>query len=146
MAYIQLDAGSEFSKALTIHTLVRQGEEQQALAVGRPNMPQWKSYDLLLACLERRPRSTIADLAATVQPVDDPETNYFAATHLAYCGETRAALTMLEQAIAGHYCSYPVLESDPFFRHLRAEPGFARVRQAGLACQRRFLAEVGRDR
>ena len=146
MAYIQLDAGSEFSKALTIHTLVRQGEEQQALAVGRPNMPQWKSYDLLLACLERRPRSAIADLAATVQPVDDPETNYFAAAHLAFCGETRAALAMLELAIAGHYCSYPILESDPFFRRLRAEPGFARVLQAGQACQRSFLAEVGRDR
>jgi hypothetical protein len=106
-------------------------------------MPQWKSYDLLLACLERRPQSVIAGLAAAVQPNEDPETNYFAAAHLAYCRQTRAALALLEKAIAGGYCSYPALETDPFFRELRAESAFDRLRHAGKACQRSFLAQLG---
>ena len=105
MNYLQLDLGSGFAKALTIDMLVRQGKEQEALRVGSPNLPQWASYDMLLACVERRPASKIRELAKNVQPVEDPESNYLFAAHLAYCGEADAALATLRRAIAGGYCS-----------------------------------------
>ena len=85
--YVDLDHGSDFAKALTILMLVRDGKESEAVALGSPNMPQWNSYDLLLACAAHRPPSEIDALAAAVRPSDDPETNFFAAAHLAYCGQ-----------------------------------------------------------
>jgi hypothetical protein len=48
---------------------------------------------------------------------------------------------MLQRAIDGKYCSYPVIESDPFFYSLRGEPGFQAIREAGIACQREFVAQ-----
>ena len=51
MNYLQLDQGSDFAKALTIDMLARQGRTQEALQVGAPNIPGWKSYDVLRACL-----------------------------------------------------------------------------------------------
>jgi hypothetical protein len=138
--YIQLDAGSELAKALTIHTLVRAGREAEALRVERPYMPQWKSYALLLACVERRPVAETDALAGAVLPDDDPETNYFSAAHLSYCGRTQEAIELLERSIAGPYCSSPVVEPDPFFAGLRARPEFARIRASAIACRDDFLA------
>jgi hypothetical protein len=146
MGYIKLDPNGEFAKALTIHTLVRQGKEREALQVERPYMPQWKSYAVLLACLAHSPASEVAALAAAVKPDDDPETNYFAAAHLAYCGQTSAALQMLKRAIQRNYCSYPTIDSDPYFARVRGTAEFAAIRSAAIACQKSFLAERNQQR
>ena len=99
--------------------LARQGKTQEALQIGSPNIPEWRSYDLLLACLARKPSSEIATLAGSVRASDDPELNYFAAAHLAYCDQTEAAVDLLRRAIKGNYCSYPAMESDPLFAKVR---------------------------
>jgi hypothetical protein len=78
---------------------------------------------------------------ARVKPSDDPETNYFSASHLAYCGQRSSALEMLKRAIEGKYCSYPALDSDPFFAIVRSQPEFAELRSAAIACQAKFLAQ-----
>ena len=139
--YIQLDPGGEWARALTIHGLVSVGREAEALTLGRPDMPQWRSYDLLLACVARRPESQIAALTASLPLDADPETSYYSAAHLAYCGQDRAAVARLQHAIDGSYCSYPAIDTDPYFARLRGTPEFARVREAGVACQRAFLAQ-----
>ena len=141
--YISLDLGSEWAKALSIHMLVRQSKEQEALRIGSPHIRQWNSYDMLLACVQQSPPPEILALAAAVKPVDDPETNYFSAAHLAYCGQSRAALEMLKQAIQGKYCSFPAIDLDPYFTGLRSKTEFADVRSAAMACQRDFLAHRG---
>ncbi len=141
MDYIHLDAGSDFASAMSISILLRQGREQEALQIGPPHIPQWPSYDMLLACAQRRPSAEIAALAETVQPSDDPEANYLSAANLAYCGQTDAALQMLKRAIQGNYCSYPAIDSDPFFASVRAKPEFAEIQSAAIACQKDFLAE-----
>lgn len=143
MDYIQIDAGSEWAKALTMDTLVRQGKEKEALQVGPASVPQWAGYDMFLACVQHRPAAEIVALARGVRPVDDPEENYFAAGHLAYCGQANAAVKMLKRTIEGHYCSYPAIDSDPFFASLRVKPEFADMRSAAIACQIKFLAERG---
>lgn len=143
IAYLNLDAGSEYSKALSIHALVWQGKEQQALQMGRPQMPRWKSFDLLLACLERRPAAEIAAFARKIRVEEDPELNYLSADHLAYCGQTTAALEMLRSAVQGGYCAVPAMDSDRLLASLRSAPEFAAIRALGLACQSRFLVERG---
>ncbi len=53
--YLNLDPGSDFAKALTIDTLVRQGKEQEALQLESPHNPQRAGYDILLAYLQHKP-------------------------------------------------------------------------------------------
>ena len=144
MNYLRLDQGGDFAKALHIDMLARQGRTQEALQLGSPNIPEWRSYDLLLACLAHKPSSEIATLAGSVRASDDPELNYFAAAHLAYCGQTEAAFDLLSRAIKGNYCSYPAIESDPLFAKVRSTSQYADMRAAGRACQERFVAR--RDR
>ena len=140
MNYVDLDHGSDFAKALSIHMLVRQGKEQPALELAAPQIPHWSSFDMLLACARHRPASEVVTLAARVKPSGDPETDYLFATHLAYCGETQAAISMLKGAIRSGYCSYPAMDSEPYFSKLRATAEFAEARTAGQTCQRDFLA------
>lgn len=143
--YLNLDRGSDWTKALTIHMLVGQGKAEEALKLGSPSIPQWPNYDMLLAFIQRKPSSEIRVLAGAVKASDDPETNYFSAAHLAYCGQTYAALEMLRRAIKGNYCSYPAIESDPFFASLRTKPEFAEIRSAAMQCQNNFLAQRGQS-
>ncbi len=138
--YLALDPRSEWTKALGLHLLVRAGRVDEARQLDPPRMPQWKSYTLLLACLANRPQAEVTALAAAVVPDSDPEANYFAAAHLAWCGLTDASLSLLGHAIRGNYCSFPVMDADPLFARTRAAKGYAEVREAGRACQRDFLA------
>jgi hypothetical protein len=78
-----------------------------------------------------------------VKPSSDPETNYFSAAHLAYCGQKPAALEMLRTAIHGGYCSYPALDSEPLFESIRNEPEFQDARKAGMDCQQDFVKRSG---
>jgi tetratricopeptide (TPR) repeat protein len=141
MDYINLNPASDFAKAMTTTTLLREGREKEALQIGPPHIPQWGSYDMLPACAEHKPPSEIAALAANVQTSEDPEANYLAAANLAYCGQTKEALRLLKLAVEGNYCSYPAMDSDPFFARMRTMPEFAAIRAAGIACQKRFLSE-----
>jgi hypothetical protein len=96
---------------------------------------------VLLAYLQHRSAPEIAALARKVEPAQDPEMNYFSAAHLAYAGETDAALPLLKQAVVHGYCSYPGVDLDPMFASLREKSGFAEVRAAGIACQNKFRAD-----
>ena len=140
--YIHLgDPGSEWARTHLIELFLRQGREREAVEVGPTHIPQWESFNMLRACAAHRPLPEIAALAGTVQPQEDPEVDYFFASHLAYCGQAGAALQLLKRAIQGNYCSYPAIDSDPFFASVRAEPEFADIRPAAIACQKGFLAE-----
>ncbi len=144
MDYLHLDFGSEFSKALTMDVLLRQGKEKEALAARPPTVPQWAGYSMLLAFIEPKPAKEVEELARAVQPVHDPEMNYFSAAHLAYAGQASAAITMLKRTIQGGYCSYPAMDSDPLLASLRGQPEFAAIRSMGIECQKKFWAERGK--
>ncbi|MBC7895470.1 MAG: hypothetical protein H7066_08650, partial [Cytophagaceae bacterium] len=113
-----------------------------AIALGAPAIPQWKSYELLLACAAKRPKATLDSLASLIR-VNEPETNYFAASHLAWCGRTTEALNLLDRAIRGGYCSWPVIDTDPYLASIRSRPEFAALRTRAAACQKAFLAATG---
>jgi hypothetical protein len=76
-----------------------------------------------------------------VRPSEDPEINYLFAGHLSYCGQADAALAMLRRAVDGGYCSYPAVDTDPFFARLRGTPEFASVRSRAIACHQAFRAQ-----
>jgi len=137
--YLRLDPDSDFSKAIMLLALLRHGKTEEATRLGAPHILQWPSYDMLIACAEHKPAADIAAMAAKAPVSADPEANYLAAANLAYCGQNAKALSLLSKAIEGHYCSYPVMDSDPFFAGLRGTPEFANIRAAGIACRQKFL-------
>ena len=140
LEYFHLDVNSDWNNALTIDVLLREGKETEALTIGRPHIGAWTSYDMLLACAAHKPAGEIATLATRIQPEDDPETNYFAASHLAYCGQTAAAFDLLKRTVKANYCAYPAMDTDPMFASIRTQPAFPEIRAAGKACQDNFLA------
>lgn len=96
---------------------------------------------MLLACASGAPAAEVKSLASKVEIDDDPEMDYLFAGHLAYCGQTEAALRMLKIAIDRHYCSYPAVDKDSFFDRLRTNPRFQALRQAGMACHADFAKD-----
>jgi DNA-binding winged helix-turn-helix (wHTH) protein/TolB-like protein len=141
MNYLHLDEGSDFERALTMQMLVAQGKEGDAVRLGSSRQPQWSTFPLLLACAAKRPASDIALMVANVQPSDDPESDYFSAAHLSYCGQTAAARELLLRAIDHNYCSYPAMTVDPLMANLRATPEFSQIEAGGRACRARFAAQ-----
>lgn len=107
-----------------MNVLLREGKEQEALQVRRPNVGAWTSYDMLLACAAHKPAAEIATLAKHIEPDDDPESNYFAASHLAHCGQTAAAPAMLKRTVKANYCAYPAMDTDPMFASIRSLPEY----------------------
>ena len=138
--YLRVDGGSDFSKAILLLALLRGGKEKEALRLGGPHILQWPSYDMLIACAQHKPAAEIEAQAAKVQVSGDPEANYLAAANLAYCGQNKRALALLSKAIEGHYCSYPVMDRDPFFAALRSTPEFTKIRSAAIACQQNYVS------
>jgi DNA-binding winged helix-turn-helix (wHTH) protein/TolB-like protein len=144
LGLLRKDLSSDFSKAHAIDIRLREGNLQQALKIPPPETPGWDSYRMALACARQEPEASIQALASNVRADDDPEMSYFFAAHLAYCGQTDAALRMLKTAIDGNYCSYPAMDKDPLFNKLRDNPEFKKVRAAGMLCHDFFVA--GRER
>jgi DNA-binding winged helix-turn-helix (wHTH) protein/serine/threonine protein kinase len=141
--YLRKDLSSEWSKAHAVEILVRQGRDEEALKIGPPRIPDWESYNMLLACVQHRPAEEIRSLARTVKSSDDPEVNYFFAAHLAYCGQVEASLGLLKMAIQGKHCSYPAMDNDPLFVSVRGTPEWTELHSAAVQCQKTFLANRG---
>lgn len=141
LEYFHLDADTDWSNALTIDVLLREGKEKEALQVSHPGILAWTSYDMLLACAAHKPAAEVATLAKRIEPEDDPETNYFAASHLAYCNQATAALEMLRRTVQANYCAYPAMDTDPMFANIRSLPEYAEVHSIGMSCQHTFLSE-----
>jgi hypothetical protein len=142
--YLNLDRGTEWGRVLLVDLLLREGREKEALQERPATEPQWAGYGMLFAFLEHRPNSDVAALARTLQPVHDPEVNYWAAAHLAYARQTEAALRMLKVAIDQGYCATQDLDSDTMLANIRALPQFAAIRAAAATCRATFLAEAGK--
>jgi len=142
--YLRPELTTEWSKAHAVEILVRQGRGEEALQIGAPNIPDWESYNMLLACVQHKPADEIRALAKEVKPSADPEVTYFFAAHLAYCGQTEASLAMLKAAIQGKHCSYPAMDNDPLFASVRGTAEWNQLHAAAEQCQNDFLAQRGK--
>lgn len=147
LAYLRLDAGSEFSRNLRPTILLRDGRIEEALKYARimTNNPVWFG-SILQQCLDPAAtwdaHSIDAKTVAALLDLRDPELQYHQASVMAFCGNRELALRLLQRAIAKNYCSYSALELDPLLASLREMREFENLRAAARECQRKFL--IGR--
>ena len=143
MEYLNRDAGAEWTNAMRVAVLMRQGkmlEAQQAVPQVTEN-PMWMR-GLLLACLDKAPAADIQRLAEQAQSEllakQNPEMKYHQGTLLAACGQKQIAFAFLRKAIAGNYCAHQALQSDPLLASVRGDPDFRQIVQAAADCQQKF--------
>ena len=141
--YQRLYLGSAWAKAFGLDILVREGRLDEARGLGAPAIPQYPSYDLLASCASRGASANTDPTLQTATPSDDPEANYLAAAHLAYCRQPEHAVALLRRAIAGNYCSTAAFTTDRLFDQLRASPAMSALRASATDCQAAFVSQRG---
>jgi TolB-like protein/tRNA A-37 threonylcarbamoyl transferase component Bud32 len=149
LEYLKSDGGSVWARNMTVNFLTRQGKLLEARDIAR-GLGTDVFSQAVLACLENRPRAEVNALssaeAAGLMSIRDSEPKYQGASNLARCGYPDLALRLLRKAVEQNYCGYPAMDKDPLFASIRGTPEFAAIRQAGIECQKRFLAHRDRSR
>jgi TolB-like protein len=139
--YADLDEGSLWSNSVTVGVLLRQGKREEAVEMIRKH---GHLSPTLVACMTGRPASEVDSLAreeaAAVMHDRDSEPKYNVGTGMAQCRQPDLALRLLKTAVQQNYCAWPAMDKDPLFASIRGRPEFASIRQAGIECQKRFLA------
>jgi DNA-binding winged helix-turn-helix (wHTH) protein/TolB-like protein len=141
---IRLDEHSGFGAMLRMIIALRTGDNTAALSESNAAQKAFRFAGLARLYLSHAPeaelRKAAADLEVEPRSSRDPETRYFNAAALSFCGQRESSFRELARAIKGNYCSYPALDKDPLFDPIRRRPEFAELRQAGIQCQQNFLA------
>jgi serine/threonine protein kinase len=147
MEYLNRDVGSEWSNAVRVSVLMREGQmtEAKLAAQKMTENPTWMR-GLVEACLNKAPAAKIHRLAEQAEkellPKQDPELKYHQGAILAACGEKQIAFAFLSHAVAGNYCAHQALQLDPLLASVRGDVEFRQIVQAAAECQRKF--EVAR--
>jgi len=151
MQYLEQDASSEWSNAVRVSVLMREGKMLKARQAA-PQMtenPMWMR-GLVEACLDQAPATDIHRMAEQAEnellAKQNPEMKYHQATMLAACGEKEIAFAFLRQAVAGNYCAHQALQSDPLLANVRGDKEFRQIVQASAECQQKFAAAQGMGR
>jgi eukaryotic-like serine/threonine-protein kinase len=148
MQFLSRDEGSEWSNAVRVSLLMRQGKmaDAEQAAQQMTDNPAWMR-GLVQACLNRAPELEIHRLAEQAEtdllPKQDPELKYLQGTMLAACGERQIAYKFLSQAVAGNYCANQALQADPLLADVRGDPEFRPIVQAAAECQQKFAVAQG---
>ncbi len=152
MDFLNLDAGSEWSNAVRVWILMREGNTADAQQAAQQVTDQGKDNEMWMrgleeACLSKAPTVEVHRLAESAQSEllaeQDPELKYAQGTVLAYCGEKKIAFAFLRSAVAGNYCAHDALEADPLLASVRQDAEFRQIAQAAAECQRRLAASQG---
>jgi Tfp pilus assembly protein PilF len=148
MQFVEQDTGSEWSNAVRVSVLMRQGKilEAQQAAPQMTENPMWMR-GLVEACLAKAPATDIHRMAEQAEnellAKQNPEMKYHQGTLLAACGEKQIAFAFLRQAVAGNYCAYQALQSDPLLAGVRGDAEFHQIVQAAADCQKKFATAQG---
>ncbi len=146
--YLNVDADSEWSNAVRVSVLMREGKTTEARQAAQQmtDNSMWMR-GLLLACLNKAPGTEVHRLADLAQnellPEQDSELKYYQGTVLAACGEKQIAFTFLRKAVAENYCAQQALQSDPLLAGVRADAEFRQIVQAASECQQKFAVAQG---
>jgi serine/threonine protein kinase len=151
MEYLNLDAGSEWSNAVRVTVLMRQGKtvEAQRAVEKMTDNGMWMR-GLLQACLTQSRATEIHRLAqlseSELLPEQDSELKYYQGAVLAACGEKHAAFDFLRKAVSENYCARQALQSDPLLANVREDAEFRQIVQQATECQEKFAAAQGMGR
>ncbi len=145
--YLNVDAGSEWSNAVRVSVLMREGKtiEARQAAQQMTDNPMWMR-GLLQACLNQAPAADVhrlAEVANELLPEQDSELKYYQGAVLAACGEKQIAFAFLRKAVAENYCAQQALHSDPLLAGVRADAEFRQIVQAADECQEKFAVAQG---
>ncbi len=148
--YLNKDAGSEWSNAVMVSVLMREGrmDEAREAADKMSTSPPWMR-PFLQACLNKQPADQIHRLAERAAdellPETDSELKYYQGTILAACGEKQIAYKFLAKAVDEKYCAYEGLQADPLLSGVQNDPDFRKIVEAARDCQRKFMtaAKIG---
>jgi lipoprotein NlpI len=148
MQFIEQDIGSEWSNSVRVSVLMREGKmlEAQQAAPQMTDNPMWMR-GLVEACLAKAPAIDIHRMAEQAEnellAKQNPEMKYHEGTLLAACGEKEIAFAFLRRSVAGNYCTYQALQSDPLLANVRGDAGFHQIVQAARECQQKFEVAQG---
>jgi len=148
MAFVRLDAGSEWAAFLTVNGLLREGKIEEAKqAVKKVSNNPRDHRDLLEACLQARPGADLDKIAsqteAAVLATPDAETWYYHGAILAYCAKKDIAMQLIGRAIDQNYCAYSALRSDPLLNKLHSVREFDNLLTSGENCQSALAPDSG---
>jgi eukaryotic-like serine/threonine-protein kinase len=146
--YLNKDAGSEWSNAVTVSVLMREGRMKEAreAADKMTTNPTWMR-DFLLSCLNKQPAEAVHLLAQQARdrllPEQDSELKYYQGAVLAQCGEKKIAYEFLRKAVEEKYCAYQALQADPLLAGVQGDSDFREIVSAASECQKNFKAGSG---
>jgi len=143
MDFLQIDAGSEWALANMTRHFLRDGKLSQARDTAQKRGDGLWSR-MMQACIDDASSANAVNLAreyaAKTLADPDPEVSYWVAHDLVFCGQKDIALRLLKSSVAGHYCAYKGLQTDPMFAKLRSAPEFNELLAAAKQCRDDFLA------
>jgi hypothetical protein len=146
--FLDIDAGSGWANSNLLRYYVREGMMTQARDLARNTnllRPTPSSLPTLADCVNHPGvPSSEADAKTVITKYlsePDPEPRYIIAADVLYCGHPDGALQMLKGAVAGHFCAYAGLQSDPLWAKLRGNPQFAEIVAAAKKCRDDFFAQ-----
>ena len=144
MVFLQLDIGSLWVSRNLVRHYIRVGNLAQARDASE-KLGDDSRDKILKSCLNHAPSGEVDNIARELAPEilasPDAENRYMAAPTFAFCGQKDIALRLLKSGIAGHYCAYNAMQTDPLFAPLRSSPEFAQLLSAAKQCRDDFLAE-----
>jgi TolB-like protein len=146
--YLEKDAGSEWSGAVMVSVLMREGriKETREAAEKMTTNPTWMR-EFLLGCLNKAPAEAIHSLAERAQDdllwEQDSELKYYQGTILAQCGEKKIAYAFLRKAVEQKYCAAQALVADPLLAEVQGDSDFKDIVQSAQACQKKFVEASG---
>jgi tetratricopeptide (TPR) repeat protein len=144
--FLKLDAGSEWSNNVEVTVFLRQGKIKEALdRLRQLNDTPFFHARALEACYSTpRPanyQQMVEKATAEILAHRDPEPRYNNAVTYNSCMGDEFTARMLRAAIAGGFCSYDYMQTDPGLSSFRKSAEYAPVLAEGKQCQDKFLAE-----
>ena len=145
-AFLNLDAGSEWSSNVEVQTLLREGKTQAALDALRRLPDSGFFHTRALAACYTKPRPPDSDqLLAQVEKdvirYKDPEPRFGSATNYNACLGNAFSARLMKSAITGGFCGYENLQLDPLLAEFRKSAEYPALLAQAKQCQNQFLAQ-----
>ena len=88
--------------------------------------------------IRNEPEESLANIRKLAH-IHDPEGRYYAVRHLAYLGDTDAALSLLKAVVEDGFFCVPAFARDPWLDSLRGTPRFTEIVRRAEARHRQAL-------
>jgi tetratricopeptide (TPR) repeat protein len=148
-AFLDLDAGSEFTNSAVIGLLLREGKTSEALEQLRKNPSSEFFHTRALEACYSTPHPADFDqlmeqAKKSVASFLDPEPRYAFAILYNHCLGNAYTAPMIKTVIADGYCAYDYLRLDPLVADFRKSPDYPALLDQAKQCRDKFLADRSR--